>query len=454
LADLKTKYFKLLSFTELLYWDVKRFWEINVNNISKHRYVPIGELVTKWKNVINILDNNMYSQITVKMNGNGVVLRGIKKGKEIKTKKQFLVNENQFIYSKIDARNGAFGIVPKELQNSIITNSFSAFNVNSNIINPNYLYLVTTTKWFVNICEKFSSGTTGRRSISDEIFQNIKIPLPSIYEQNQLISKYFELTKNADLREKKANLLTQKINDYLIEVLGIKNLKENTHSNKLSTINFKNIERWSFGYLTKIKNINKLLHGKYKVVKLRDFMTSSQYGLSEKATKESQGVPMLRMNNIRNSEVDYKDLKYIQIDEATKSRYLLKKGDLLFNRTNSKELVGKTAIFEGQSEYTFASYIIRVTLDTNKVNVNYINYLFNSIILQIQKDMISRQILGQANINSNEMQDFLFPIPPLKIQVKIAENVKKIIEEIKELKLKASEYRELAKMEFEKQIFK
>ncbi|MCP5063980.1 MAG: hypothetical protein GY936_16180 [Ignavibacteriae bacterium] len=125
----------------------------------------------------------------------------------------------------------------------------------------------------------------------------------------------------------------------------------------------------------------------------------------------------------------------------------------MINRTNSKELVGKTAIFNENEEYTFASYLIRVKLDTTKVNIDYINSLFNSQLGRIQIDMTSRQILGQANINSQEMRDFIFPIPPLKIQNQIAKKITKMKNEIKSLNTKAKQAREEAIKEFDEELF-
>ncbi|NJO90648.1 MAG: hypothetical protein HC831_18075 [Chloroflexia bacterium] len=148
------------------------------------------------------------------------------------------------------------------------------------------------------------------------------------------------------------------------------------------------------------------LKGDFLLIKLKELIISYQYGLSEKSSKERIGPPMLRMNNINNSELTVEDLKYIDIDDDTLIKYKLNKGDLLFNRTNSKELVGKTALFNESADYSFASYLIRVVINEEKADNRYINFLFNSSILQYQKDLVSRQITGQANINAQEMQDF------------------------------------------------
>ena len=93
---------------------------------------------------------------------------------------------------------------------------------------------------------------------------------------------------------------------------------------------------------------------------------------------------MLRMNNINNSELDIDDLKYITIENEQKDKNLLNNGDLLFNRTNSKELVGKTAVFELDGDYTFASYLIRLKLDTEKANAHYITIFSIHLLVEFK----------------------------------------------------------------------
>ncbi|WP_288818552.1 restriction endonuclease subunit S [uncultured Corynebacterium sp.] len=90
-----------------------------------------------------------------------------------------------------------------------------------------------------------------------------------------------------------------------------------------------------------------------------DFVISTQYGTSKKAN-ETQGIPVLRMGNITyEGELDLKDLKYVELDELERKKFNLKNGDILFNRTNSPELVGKTTVYDSQSEMTFAGYLVR-----------------------------------------------------------------------------------------------
>lgn len=172
-----------------------------------------------------------------------------------------------------------------------------------------------------------------------------------------------------------------------------------------------------------------------------------------KATKEKVGIPVLRMNNLQKSNIDTSDLKYLPANTKGMERYLLNQGDLLFNRTNSKELVGKTAVFSLKGKYVFASYLIRVVINQDIADVNYINYLFASKIIRCQIDLFSRQILGQANINVDELKALKFPLPSLPEQKKIVSLLKEIEQKSKQYLKRSKELEELAKLEFEEAVF-
>ncbi len=159
------------------------------------------------------------------------------------------------------------------------------------------------------------------------------------------------------------------------------------------------------------------------------------------------------MNNIFNGELDISALKYVKIPEKEIPKLILQKNDFLFNRTNSKELVGKTAVFDVDGDFLFASYLIRLKLDEKKINVHFVSFLFNSPIVRSQIDMISRQILGQANVNLTELKSFLIPLPPLPVQNAIVSNINEHKTEIRRLKAEAERLRKEAKESFENEVF-
>ena len=142
-----------------------------------------------------------------------------------------------------------------------------------------------------------------------------------------------------------------------------------------------------------------------------DLVELVQYGSSALANKEDRGVPILRMNNLQKEGWDLSDIKHIEVSDVELERYRLEAGDLLFNRTNSKELVGKCEVFSEPDDWVFASYLIRVRFDTSKVLPRFAADFLNSQTGRLQIDRLSRQIIGMTNINAEELKEIVLPIP-------------------------------------------
>ena len=152
----------------------------------------------------------------------------------------------------------------------------------------------------------------------------------------------------------------------------------------------------------------------------------TQYGTSKKATSIVTGFPILRMNNITYSgEMDYRDLKYIELSDNEKEKFLLKKGELLFNRTNSKELVGKTGLFELDTPMAFAGYLIKMK-PSNLIHSKFLLFFMNSEFMKKLLYNKAKNIVGMANINAKELEDFSIILPPIELQNKFAERIEKI----------------------------
>ncbi|MBW1898604.1 MAG: restriction endonuclease subunit S, partial [Deltaproteobacteria bacterium] len=167
---------------------------------------------------------------------------------------------------------------------------------------------------------------------------------------------------------------------------------------------------------------------------IRELVSEAKYGTSKKANGYEGKYPILRMNNITyKGFLDLSDLKYINMDEKEESKYLVKNGDLLFNRTNSKELVGKTAVYNKDEAMAVAGYLIRVR-SNEKSNPNYISAYLNSKHGKATLFGMCKNIIGMANINAQELQDIKILIPPIKLQNKYA----KIVEDVYEKKKKLS----------------
>ena len=156
--------------------------------------------------------------------------------------------------------------------------------------------------------------------------------------------------------------------------------------------------------------------------KLEDIVSDLLYGTSEKSLSEGL-VPVLRMGNInRVGEIDWNNLVYTS-NQADIAKYSLKQDDLLFNRTNSAEWVGKTAIYKGNKNAIYAGYIIRIR--TISVNADYINYVMNSSYHRDWCDEVKTDAVNQSNINAQKLSQLYIPIPPYKEQERIVNSVQR-----------------------------
>ena len=155
---------------------------------------------------------------------------------------------------------------------------------------------------------------------------------------------------------------------------------------------------------------------RYPLTALRELVTVVQYGTSALASELEVGIPVLRMSNLQEDGWDLSDLKYIQLPESEAEAYRLERGDILFNRTNSKELVGKCEVFREEGHWVFASYLIRVRVDASRAEPDFVSTFLNTRAGRVQIHRVSRQIIGMSNINAKELRQLQIPLPPLPVQ--------------------------------------
>ncbi len=183
--------------------------------------------------------------------------------------------------------------------------------------------------------------------------------------------------------------------------------------------------------------------GHWEVKQLGDVVQSTQYGLSERA-EETGKYPMLRMNSLVDGRIDTRDLKFIDLDENSFKKFRLRPGDILFNRTNSLELVGKTSIFDIADHFVFASYLVRVITKADILLPGYLNFYLNTDQAQARLKMLATRGVSQSNINAAKLRLFKIPVPPsLEEQREIATQL-----DIVDTKIAAEEDRKAALQDF------
>lgn len=162
------------------------------------------------------------------------------------------------------------------------------------------------------------------------------------------------------------------------------------------------------------------------IQQLGDFATSVNYGTSSPANEGGKFI-YLRMNNLTyDGYLDLNDVKTIDVPDKDLDKCVVRKGDILFNRTNSRDLVGKTALFDLDNEMVIAGYIIRVRVDEEKMLPVYVVRYMNTPFMKSYYYNLCKGAVNQANINSKELKAMPLPVPPLSLQQEFASKIEAI----------------------------
>jgi type I restriction enzyme S subunit len=157
--------------------------------------VALGDVLRRSEHLIPLDPEVTYKEVTVRINGKGVVERRQVQGVEIAADRRYEVKSGQFIISRIDARHGASGLIPEELDGAVVTNDFPLFDVDEDRLDAGFLGWMSKTALFVELCKRASEGTTNRVRLSEDRFKALSIPLPPLDEQRRIVARIEELAK-------------------------------------------------------------------------------------------------------------------------------------------------------------------------------------------------------------------------------------------------------------------
>lgn len=440
------KYISTVPFSGLFNWSVQYLNDSKIAFSKAYPMVHIGEFLKRNKTAVTIQDGVKYKRVTIKVRNGGVVLRDETMGENIGTKKQYLVSKDQFIISKIDARNGAMGIIPTELDGAVVTQDFLPYDIDTTKVNPQYFVLVCTTKQFIAFCQSCSSGTTNRQRVDETQFLNIKVPIPLLEEQNKLVEEYNNTISKAQVKDGMVQSLKENIDSYICNALGYHAVESEMDgvTRLLSTCHYKDLGRWD------IFNLNYNVHSNvFATLPLKDIIIGKpKYGASYKTIHKASDIRYIRITDINEDGSLTDD---IVSADGFDNQYLLQDGDFLIARSGNT--VGKTFLYQSNfGKAIYAGYLIKFILDRNIINPKYLLYYTKSSIYKrwINSNM---RVSAQPNINSEQYLFSPIIVPEICVQNSIVSYVDDIMTEIAILEGSSKNDRKNALTNFEKQIF-
>ena len=444
---------KTISYKNLSNWSVAHLLANDFDYNEEFQLVRIGNFLTRNKTRIEIEDETVYKRVTIRLYNKGVKLRNTEIGKKIGTKKQFLIKKGHFLLSKIDARNGAFGIATDEIDGAIITADFFAYDIDETKIDPLFLVLITTTEQFQKFAQSASSGTTGRQRIDETKFLDVKIPLPTLKRQKEILLKYKTEINSKNQINDQIKESSKKQEEVLYNKLGL-SFSEKINDHKiLEFVSFKELNTWGVNKLLLEQDFFKSEF--YALKPLREYCKLVR-GVTYKKSSErnNEGYKVLRANNINlDNTLNLVDVKRISLDENFSNNKKLKKNDIFIClASGSKKHIGKVLFIENDTDYFFGGFMGSIRVQSPKLLPEYLNIILNSSIFN---EYLSSKIFGSNinNLNSELLYNFKIPIPDIDIQLKMISTFSKYKKELISLKENSVNSGEKAIQEFVKEIF-
>lgn len=278
-----------------------------------------------------------------------------------------------------------------------------------NLINMTFFRFYLETKFVIDKMKKEAKGST-QKFVSLKYLRNFPICYPSLEEQQRIVNRIESLFAKLD---------------------RAKELIENTlaqfEQNKMAILH-----KAFTGELTaKWRKENNIDLSSWQEKTVDELCTSLKYGTSKKSNPEGS-VVVLRMGNLQNGEIDWSNLMYTD-DKDDIEKYLLKKGDVLFNRTNSPELVGKTSIYRGEYPAIYAGYLIKLDYGKDIIG-EYLNYMMNSTKAKHYCYTVKTDGVSQSNINAKKIGAFEIPVPTIEEQQEIVNILDRLLAKYNKIK--------------------
>ncbi len=289
--------------------------------------------------------------------------------------------------------DGEFGCYEWKGNHALLNQRVCRLQSFNNVLLPRFLFYGINS--YLKDIENVTGFTTVKHISSKQIV-GIKFPTPPIQEQQRIVTILDEAF--AGIATATAN--AEKNRDYARELF----------------------DSYWHGIIA---------NPKYEIRVLDELCSSFEYGTSSKS-KSAGNVPVLRMGNIQDGRFDWSSLAYSNDDDEIK-KYSLKHNDVLFNRTNSPELVGKTAIYKGEMPAIFAGYLIRINRNETLLDADYLTHFLNSSVAKAYGKTVVISSVNQANINATKLKSYPIPSPSLSEQQAIVAKLNELSTETKKL---------------------
>ena len=367
----------------------------------------------------------------------------------------FAVYPGDIVFSKIDARSGAIGMLPTSIAKAVVTPEFPVFVADPAKLDSGFVQRVLRTGGFLKDLRSKATGTSGRKRISPEAFLDLRVPLPDLADQQAIVAAYDAALVEAAGKEKAADAAEAKAMADFEAALGFAPPVP-LPDRPIFVASFKDLDRWSHDAVLRRLIPEQPSGSKWPEIRLSE-VAEVVYGL-QKHPGNRPGLnarPYLRVANVQRGKIDITEMKLIDVDDTTFRRLNLIKDDLLFVEGNgSRANLGRVAIWYGEIDGCIhQNHLIRARLDLARVTAQFAAAWFNSDAGRSHFFNEGKTTSGLGTINSTVIRDAPLPLPPISIQTALMEELNDAIAQANARRREAAVLRANAWRAFEASVY-
>jgi type I restriction enzyme S subunit len=345
--------------------------------------VALGNVMTQRKDYVEISDLHTYKRCRVQLHAQGIVLRDVVVGAEIKTKKQQVCRAGEFLVAEIDAKVGGFGVVPESLDGAIASSHYFIFALDENVLDRRFLDFYIRTPAFRE--QVTARGSTNYAAVRPRQVLEYESPLPPLAEQRRIVARIEALAAKIE------------------EALALRQQAAKEAEAMIKAIASHLLARTDGRQLCSVESV-----------------CDVRGGIQRSAARAPSASPRryITVAHVQRNRIDTGDPRYFEVSDDELQRWRLLPGDVLVIEGNgSANQIGRTALFRGEiPDCVHQNHVIRVRPNPQRLLPDYLNAYLNSSPGQDQMIQRSRTTSGLFNLSVGRIKTIEVPLPPLAEQ--------------------------------------
>jgi type I restriction enzyme, S subunit len=409
-------------FKDMRLWSVGSFHQMRWHWPAEY-IKPLSSALTRKQIEVNRREHSFDSLSLVTLHFDGSMEKRNLHGKSNFKGGLRFAEAGDVIYSKIDVRNGAIGVVPPEMPRVAVSTEYPVYDVNPSKALPEYVQLVFRTSYFRRAINSMISGASGRKRVQPEQIEALDAPLPPLPVQRVIVERWQQAQQQIAAAGQRSERFKADIDARFLKDLGLKPPVV-TLAPKALAVWWEDLFQWSGRATIRHIQVKDLQHGKYPLVAGRDCLREVRHGCGHPPSPKPTGLDILKISAATRGEFCPSERKSFWDKPRYREEFDLRKGDVLMCRTNGTlAYVGMSALIEeDQANLIFPDKLIRVRVQDN-IEPAYLWRVLQLPPLRAQIEAAARTAVGNYAIGTPDIWNLQIPLPPLPVQRVIMERI-------------------------------